>query len=564
METKNNTTTILFSFDEALLPVIKLQCQRLKCIYEQGHLRYIKFDNTEIIRCIYFAVRNEKWQTVPYTIENEIIEKKENGFFITYTSYCQLNDILYKADISILMEGHSILFTVNGEAQSDFNANRIGICTLHPVKECRGKEVLVKQPDDSFYKSVFPDLIAPHQPFKNIGEMRYAPEANLAVALQFDGDVFETEDQRNWTDNSYKTYSTPLELPYPVRIIRGAKIEQKVQLSINQDEGNSIKSKNSYKEIKTPFPNIGYCRMEHSTLTTQEIPLLKQIPFNHYRVEVIFEQADWKNVLALAYYEALQLETKLDLVLFFDENFKSQLAECLPLLEKYALLIRTILLLHLNHPTIPEQVFNYVYEQIKKKFSYFKIGYGTNGFFADLNRNPPGNFTYDFVSFSLNPQVHASDTRTIMENLECQNDLIDTIASFAPEKEIHIAPITFKIRYSSNSLATKIQPDFDARQHSSFGALWTLAAIRNLSMASSLTFYHAKSHRGILNDKNTNSLTPLYHALKMIEAFQPEWIIDDNHSIGSYFLPVLLENKQGHKLEFIIEDGDLFSQEFQP
>ena len=37
--------------------------------------------------------------------------------------------------------------------------------------------------------------------------------ANVA----FDGDIFEMEDQRNWTDASYKIYSTPLRLPFPCR-----------------------------------------------------------------------------------------------------------------------------------------------------------------------------------------------------------------------------------------------------------------------------------------------------------------------------------------------------------
>jgi len=33
--------------------------------------------------------------------------------------------------------------------------------------------------------------------------------------ISFEGDVFETEDQRNWTDASFKTYCPPLRLPYP-------------------------------------------------------------------------------------------------------------------------------------------------------------------------------------------------------------------------------------------------------------------------------------------------------------------------------------------------------------
>ena len=36
----------------------------------------------------------------------------------------------------------------------------------------------------------------------------------------FNGETFEMEDQRNWTDASFKTYCTPLSLPYPIKIIK--------------------------------------------------------------------------------------------------------------------------------------------------------------------------------------------------------------------------------------------------------------------------------------------------------------------------------------------------------
>lgn len=40
------------------------------------------------------------------------------------------------------------------------------------------------------------------------------------------------EDQRNWTDASYKTFCTPLHLPYPVRVRKGVRIDQAVELGI--------------------------------------------------------------------------------------------------------------------------------------------------------------------------------------------------------------------------------------------------------------------------------------------------------------------------------------------
>ena len=39
-----------------------------------------------------------------------------------------------------------------------------------------------------------------------------------------EGETFETEDQRNWSDASFKTYGTPLHLPFPVEVEEGTRV----------------------------------------------------------------------------------------------------------------------------------------------------------------------------------------------------------------------------------------------------------------------------------------------------------------------------------------------------
>ena len=58
---------------------------------------------------------------------------------------------------------------------------------------------------------------------------------------EFGGDVFEMEDYRKWTDASYKTYITPIGLPYPVEIVRGDNIYQAITFRISDiDSGPSV------------------------------------------------------------------------------------------------------------------------------------------------------------------------------------------------------------------------------------------------------------------------------------------------------------------------------------
>jgi hypothetical protein len=67
-----------------------------------------------------------------------------------------------------------------------------------------------------------PRLVAPHQPFLDIAghpPPRWAPGASRRCASRATSS--ETEDQRNWSDASFKTYSTPLAIPFPAEVAPG-------------------------------------------------------------------------------------------------------------------------------------------------------------------------------------------------------------------------------------------------------------------------------------------------------------------------------------------------------
>ncbi len=79
----------------------------------------------------------------------------------------------------------------------------------------------------------FPDLISPHQPFKQIQQVQHRINNKFEAIVHFAGDEFEMEDQRNWTDASFKTYCTPLDLPFPVNVPAGTEIAQSITLTVH-------------------------------------------------------------------------------------------------------------------------------------------------------------------------------------------------------------------------------------------------------------------------------------------------------------------------------------------
>ena len=191
-------------------PEIKLKAGVLDLFFEDGALRYISDGKREVVRMIYFAVRDGEWLNVNQIISDLKIEIRENSFNLAFSGHFASEKISFKAKFSI--EGRadsSISMKMEGEALATFKKNRIGFCVLHPIEECAGINCKITHTDNLVEETPFPLLISPHQPFKDIKNMEWRAGKNKYM-LSFSGDVFETEDQRNWTDASFKTYSTPL------------------------------------------------------------------------------------------------------------------------------------------------------------------------------------------------------------------------------------------------------------------------------------------------------------------------------------------------------------------
>src|SRR6185369_6694664 len=108
--------------------------------------------------------------------------------------------------------------------------------------------------------------ISPNQPFVEMRAIAHEVEPGTWAEVRFAGDIFEMEDQRNWTDASYKTYCTPLRLPYPAPIAAGETVAQSVTLSLAGGEKGAGSTENTASapvvvtigdELLGPLPRIG-------------------------------------------------------------------------------------------------------------------------------------------------------------------------------------------------------------------------------------------------------------------------------------------------------------------
>ena len=202
---------LYYGKDDPLPEQMNLRAGPLSLVYEEGDLRYIKLADQEILRRVYVAIRDSNWGTVLPTLSNVQMDVSRDSFRISYDVENREGDInfFWKGTITGDAQG-MITFTMEGVARSTFPRNRIGFCILHPMRECAGQPCTVEKADGTAEDGAFPRQISPHQPFVDMRAISHQVIPGVWAKVRFEGDIFEMEDQRNWTDASYKTYCTPL------------------------------------------------------------------------------------------------------------------------------------------------------------------------------------------------------------------------------------------------------------------------------------------------------------------------------------------------------------------
>ena len=219
-----------------------LRAGPLELEYENGDLRYIRLGEHMILLRVYVAIRDRNWGTVLPVLSNVEMDIGEDAFRISYDVENKEGDIdfFWRGEITGEADG-TIRFVMDGEARSTFWRSRIGFCVLHPMElagaPCRVEHVDGSHDDVQFPTTIAPQLVVdgeikPVIPFNEMAAMTYPIAEGVEAEVRFEGDIFEMEDQRNWTDASYKTYCTPLRLPFPVEIEAGTRIRQGVTLKL--------------------------------------------------------------------------------------------------------------------------------------------------------------------------------------------------------------------------------------------------------------------------------------------------------------------------------------------
>ena len=557
---------LYYGKDEPLPEQTQLGAGPLSMIFEAGDLRYIRFGDHEILRRIYVAVRDHNWDTVLPQLSNVQIEQEGDAFRITYDVANKAGDVDFFWGGTIAGDANgTITFSMDGEARSTFRRNRIGFCVLHPM-DLAGVPCRIEKVDGAVEESAYPISIAPQYlidgeikpvaPFNNMRAVRYEVTSGVEAGVRFEGEIFEMEDQRNWTDASYKTYGTPLSEPFPVEVPAGTKISQRITLTLTtQGEPRTEEPAATTQPLTfglssadtRPLPQIGLGVASHGEpLSMGELERLKQLNLSHLRADIDLTQPDYESTLRQATDEARGLGVSLELALFLTDAAAEELQGFATAVDRVKPPVGAYLIFHKTEASTSAQWVDLA----RRYLTGTKIGAGSNAYFTDLNRGRPPVDALDLVCYSINPQVHAFDNSSLIETLAAQAVTVESARQFVGGLPIAVTPVTLLARFNPNATGPEPEPapgelpaQVDIRQMSLFGAGWTLGSIKYLSESgvSSVTYYETSGWRGVMETANGSALPekfrslpggvfPLYHILADVGEFAGGEVLDSKSS----------------------------------
>ncbi len=481
-----------------------------------GNLRAIRYEGHEVLRAIAYVVRNAHWGTYTPEITDCVIRKDRKSFTVTYRARCVSADssqmLNYQARIAGNAQG-TLAFEVLAEPLTPFRTARCGFAVLHPIAGVAGQPAVVEHVDGSREQVVFPELISPAQPFKDIRAIHHQVTPSITARCCMNGDVFEMEDQRNWSDASYKTYVRPLSLPWPYVMEQGVVNRQSVELSIERSEGSakkfSARQGSSEKEpvrvsIGGPegtFPGIGVAIdpdliqeiLAHPSLLSHLRP---QLLLFHFDPGAGHGESDLRGFADIAKGVPATDKTHmvLELVLPGKESVHDELAGIAEMAASAGLRLTGILVSPAvdRQSTLPGSIWppcpplSEVYEATRKAFPGVAVGGGTLSYFTELNRKRPPVELLDFVSHCTCPIVHAADDLSVMEALEALPHIVRSArAIIGKERSYWIGPSTIGMRHNPYGARVMENPangrvtmtDCDPRQSSLFAAAWMIGLV---------------------------------------------------------------------------------------
>ena len=485
----------------------------------------ITYDGVPVLRSIRLIVRDEDWGTLPMQLDGaEPPRGLGTGSVLTLRGRAGDGVGVCSWPLSVRIDDGTLQVAARVEATSRFRRNRLGLIVLHPP-QLAGRSFGVDHPDGSATTTVFPEHISPHQPAQDITALSWRAGAGahgpaVDSVLRFSGDVFEMEDQRNWTDASYKTYSTPLSIPFPVDLEPGTVVEQAVELQCTSVDPADSPTNDGVTEspahARATFgPPDATVRLPAITTSVSSGPATgAPIPaaFGPLLCELDPATANWSAVLDRAAIESGGRPLDLRLIVGHPREIEPVLDRLLGAGVATARIGVFDRRTHLSEAGLLADV----RKRLDDRGIPTELLGGTRAHFTELNRNHSRLTEWDGpLTFSITPFMHDRAGHQLVESLAMQRLVVREALAIADGRPVHVGPITLGARF--NAVATSAPPvprsdtldegfgpelvdgATDIRQAARSLGAWVLASVAALAVdgVASVSYFEASGRRGL-------------------------------------------------------------------
>lgn len=508
-------------------------------------LRAVRYGGLEIAQRIYVAIRDRNWDTVPGTMHNLVIDQGDHQFVVRF-------DVAHRrADVDLTWQGEilgepdgTITYNMHCTINAALDYKLIGLNIHHGMREYVGRPYEGVSPagpvSGVFTERVFPQLVVDETEvpiFPDVSRLTTRLTDEVAVTFTFEGDTFEFEDQRNWTDGSFKSQSYPPRRGGLSHAGAGQRLFQSVAIHTTGPVPTSradaaVIAITLGESTGQQLPPLGLGMASHGgDLSSREADLLRALRPAHLRVDLHLGAQGAATELDRAIRAAGALQSGLELALFITDDAGRELAALAPSLANLPVSVTRVLIFHEEEAATSLRWLEMAHKALGGVLPGVSFGSGSNANFCELNRHQPGRPAGDAISFGITPQIHAFDERSMAENLAPQAEAVRSARAFSGAPVV-VSPVTLRPRFNAvaQSAVTAVVGELpyavDARQMSLFGAGWTLSSVKYLAEegAASVTYYETTGWQGVMETEagspepalfpsRPGEVFPLYHIL---------------------------------------------------
>lgn len=485
-----------------------------------------------VLRAVRFVTRDHDWRTAEDTVTTRTVEldaATPSARVRIETSSAFDGVEVLRSVVEVDVDGGTVLVHATATVVRPFRRNRVGLVVLHPPT-LAGLPFTVRHPVGPATEHVFPTWIAPHQPAVDVVGYAWTVDG-VDAELHLAGDVFEMEDQRNWTDASYKTYSTPLAEPFPVALGVGDVVRQAVTLQcgpsgvVSTDRpGGAVSPASAVTVLDGPVPGTVVTPRPTLQLVAGSAPaaarpdddaLLGGVPV---LVEPVLDSPDAEAVLAGARRDAGGAP--------LDVRFVTDDPDLLRRWVDRVLAAGPVVRVGAFHPLThgTTAALQDALRRVAAAHDGLEVVAGTRAHFTELNRGIADLADWDgALTFSVTPQMHDRSRAQVTESLRMQRWVVMSASRLAAGRPLHVGPVTLRPRF--NAVATtprrvttsttiddgygpETVPDAtDPGQHSAAAGAWTAASVAALSVpgVASITLAEAWGPRGVVASDGTRT-----------------------------------------------------------